>query len=114
MLHHTLGDGRFDEMTAMNAKVSVDQAILTSVDDNSGRSATSEIDRVIKSCIQRSRPVYITLPTDLIFAETSSAPLQTKMDILQIKQAVHGASGNDEEVSDMCILMVCLAPDLHC
>lgn len=88
MLHHTLGDGRFDEMTAMNEHVSVAQAILTSVDDIGGKTAAQEIDRVIQACIQRSRPVYITLPTDLILAETSSAPLERKMDVMSIKQAV--------------------------
>lgn len=98
MIHHTLGNGRFDEMTAMNAKVSVAQAILTSADDIDGKTAAQEIDRVLKLCIQLSRPVYITLPTDLIFAESSSAPLKQKMDVMSIKQAVLSES-QDQEVS---------------
>lgn len=76
----------------MNAHVSVAQAILTSVEDNNGRTAAQEIDRVLKLCISRSRPVYITMPTDLIFAETSSAPLKEKMDLETIKHTVKNES----------------------
>ena len=85
----------------MNAHVSVAQAILTSVEDNNGRTAAQEIDRVLKLCISRSRPVYITMPTDLIFAETSSEPLKQKMDLETIKHTVKNESQDHDQEVDL-------------
>jgi pyruvate decarboxylase len=41
--------------------------------------AAAEIDRVITACITHARPVYIMLPTDIVFAPISSAPLSTPL-----------------------------------
>lgn len=59
MLHHTLGDGKFNHFMNMAAPVSVAQARLTP------ENAAAEIDRVIRTILQQHRPGYIMLPSDV-------------------------------------------------
>ncbi|KAL4070052.1 thiamine diphosphate-binding protein [Scleroderma yunnanense] len=61
LLHHTLGDGRFDAYTKAAEQVTIAQASLMSKVH-----AAAEIDRVLTECITRARPVYLTMPTDLV------------------------------------------------
>ncbi|KAH7884985.1 thiamine diphosphate-binding protein [Phlebopus sp. FC_14] len=61
LLHHTLGDGRFDAYTKAAEQVTTSQANLMNK-----AHAAAEIDRVLTDCITRARPVYLTLPTDLV------------------------------------------------
>jgi TPP-dependent 2-oxoacid decarboxylase len=49
----------------------ISQAILA--DKNT---AAAEIDRVLTDCITRARPVYLTLPTNLVFEKISSERLK--------------------------------------
>ncbi|KAI5988997.1 thiamine diphosphate-binding protein [Pisolithus albus] len=61
LLHHTLGNGRFDAYTKAAQQVTLANAsLMTKV------SAPAEIDRVLHECITHSRPVYLTLPFDLV------------------------------------------------
>ncbi|KAJ7780574.1 pyruvate decarboxylase [Mycena maculata] len=75
MLHHTLGDGRqvilYDAYIKAAENFSISQAIIT--DKNT---AASEIDRVLTDCITRARPVYLTLPTNLVYEKISSERLK--------------------------------------
>ncbi|KAJ7288386.1 thiamine diphosphate-binding protein [Mycena rebaudengoi] len=71
MLHHTLGDGRFDAYLKASENFTISQASLF---DPS--TAAVEIDRVLTDCITRARPVYLTLPTDLVFHKISSERLK--------------------------------------
>ncbi|KAF7299075.1 Pyruvate decarboxylase [Mycena indigotica] len=71
MLHHTLGDGRYDAYIKAAENFSISQAILTSKEN-----AAAEIDRVLTDCITRARPVYLTLPTNLVYEKISSARLK--------------------------------------
>ncbi|KAJ7784633.1 pyruvate decarboxylase [Mycena metata] len=71
MLHHTLGDGRFDAYSKAAENFSISQSILS--DKNT---AAAEIDRVLTDCITRARPVYLTLPTNLVFEKISSERLK--------------------------------------
>ncbi|KAJ6619463.1 thiamine diphosphate-binding protein [Mycena sp. CBHHK59/15] len=71
LLHHTLGDGRYDAYIKASENFTISQAILT--DKNS---AAAEIDRVLTECITRARPVYLTLPTNLVFEKISSERLK--------------------------------------
>ncbi|KAF4590086.1 Pyruvate decarboxylase 1 [Pleurotus pulmonarius] len=71
MLHHTLGDGRFDAYEKAAEQFTISQAILK--DPNT---AAAEIDRVLTDCITSARPVYLTLPTDLVYTKISSAQLR--------------------------------------
>ncbi|PFH53957.1 hypothetical protein AMATHDRAFT_752 [Amanita thiersii Skay4041] len=71
MLHHTLGDGRYRAYSRAAKEFTYSQAHLMSTID-----AASEIDRVITDCITYARPVYLTLPTDMVWAEISSERLR--------------------------------------
>ncbi|KAK1221026.1 hypothetical protein PQX77_016176 [Marasmius sp. AFHP31] len=71
MLHHTLGDGRYDAYLKAAEQFTVTQAVLTTKDN-----AAQEIDRVLAECIIHARPVYLTLPTDLVYTKISSSRLK--------------------------------------
>ncbi|TFK73562.1 pyruvate decarboxylase THI3 [Pluteus cervinus] len=64
MLHHTLGDGRYLAYTRASEQFTVAQAALGNTD-----AAALEIDRVLLECITKARPVYLTLPADLVHSE---------------------------------------------
>ncbi|KAJ7209307.1 thiamine diphosphate-binding protein [Mycena pura] len=71
LLHHTLGDGRYDAYVKAAENVTISQGIIT---DKEGAAAT--IDRVLTDCMTRARPVYLTLPTNLVFEKISSERLR--------------------------------------
>nr|GAT60368.1 pyruvate decarboxylase [Mycena chlorophos] len=71
MLHHTLGDSRYDAYIKAAEQFTVAQGIITGKD-----SAAAEIDRVLTECITRARPVYLTLPTDIVYQKISSERLK--------------------------------------
>ncbi|KAJ7178207.1 thiamine diphosphate-binding protein [Mycena filopes] len=71
MLHHTLGDGRFDAYLKAAENITVSQGLVV---DKEAAAAT--IDRVLTDCITRARPVYLTLPTNLVFEKISSERLK--------------------------------------
>ncbi|MFA6457601.1 MAG: thiamine pyrophosphate-binding protein, partial [Bacteroidota bacterium] len=59
LLHHTLGD--YQIPLRMYEKITVASTHLIS-----GESAPAEIDRVLKACIHHQKPVYISLPSDVV------------------------------------------------
>ncbi len=65
LLHHTLGTGDFTMFAQMFEKITVAQAYLTA------ENATTEIDRVLHTCLLKKQPVYISLPTDVALAEVT-------------------------------------------
>ncbi len=84
MLHHTLGDGRsvFELAHRLNnikvtprynayIKAAEQFAIAQAILENKS-TAAAEIDRVLSECISHARPVYLTLPTDLVYEKVSS------------------------------------------
>ncbi|KLO14832.1 pyruvate decarboxylase [Schizopora paradoxa] len=75
MLHHTLGDGRFDAYEKAAAQFSIAQAHLLNKS-----TAAEEIDDLLVKCVTTGRPVYLTLPTDLSFAKIPAVKrLQTPL-----------------------------------
>ncbi|KAI0004613.1 pyruvate decarboxylase [Russula compacta] len=62
MLHHTLGDGRYDAYLKAAQQFTWSQGAIFETS-----SAASEIDRVLTDCITSARPVYLQLPTDRVF-----------------------------------------------
>jgi pyruvate decarboxylase len=70
LLHHTLGDGRFNEFETMSAQIAAHTAKLVRTEG-----AAELIDELIKVAIRECRPVYLTLPTDLVHAKIARAPL---------------------------------------
>lgn len=76
ILHHTLGTGDFNIFEEMHKKITCAMAILD-VPEN----ASSMIDNTIRQCLIQRRPVYISLPTDMVKRMISAVPLQTPLDL---------------------------------
>lgn len=72
MLHHTLGDGRFDAYYRAAEQVTISAASLESKD-----TAAAQIDRILTDCLVMARPVYLMLPTDLAYERIPSYRLKT-------------------------------------
>ncbi|OGT45215.1 MAG: hypothetical protein A3E83_08070 [Gammaproteobacteria bacterium RIFCSPHIGHO2_12_FULL_41_20] len=67
MVHHTLGDGRFNVFSDMYADITMAQTLL------SENNAAAEIDRVLTVCWLKKRPVYIALPSDISYCEIEAS-----------------------------------------
>jgi len=74
MLHHTLGDGRFDAYLRAAKQVTYSNGAVFDVN-----SAASEIDRVLTDCITSARPVYLMLPTDRVYNKIPRARLDVPL-----------------------------------
>jgi indolepyruvate decarboxylase len=59
LVHHSAADGDFDNMMICAQQFSVVQARLTP------QNAVAEVDRCLRACILRKRPVYLQLPSDV-------------------------------------------------
>lgn len=86
MLHHTLGDGRFDAYEKAAAQFTIAQAHPMTKE-----TIAAEIDRVLTTCITTARPVYLTLPTDLVYQKIPSGRLLTPL------QRIPPPNDTDEE-----------------
>ncbi|KAJ6552246.1 pyruvate decarboxylase [Mycena vulgaris] len=71
LLHHTLGDGRYDAYNKAAQNFTISQGIITDKD-----TAAAHIDRVLTECMTRARPGYLTLPTNLVFEKIPSERLK--------------------------------------
>ncbi|KAK0464686.1 thiamine diphosphate-binding protein [Desarmillaria tabescens] len=104
MLHHTLGDGRYDAYMKVAEQFSVAQAYLTNP-----ATAAVEIDNLLTECMTKARPVYLTLPTDIVYDKISSArlkiPLSVEAFVLdKIEELVKAADGNVVILLDACVV----------
>lgn len=59
IVHHTLGDGKFDHFSNMYREITVAQTNVKP------EHAAEEIDRVLRACWNEKRPVHINLPIDV-------------------------------------------------
>lgn len=59
LVHHTLGDGKFNHFSKMYREITIAQTNLTP------EHAVEEIDRVLRACWNEKRPVHINLPIDV-------------------------------------------------
>lgn len=59
LVHHSAGDGNFENMMICGQQFSVAQARITP------QNAVVETDRCLRACISRKRPVYLQLPSDV-------------------------------------------------
>ncbi|SNX85737.1 probable PDC1 - pyruvate decarboxylase, isozyme 1 [Melanopsichium pennsylvanicum] len=75
LLHHTLGDGRFNAFENMSKQISADSAIL-----KTKQGAGDAIDRILVSAIKSARPVYLALPTDLVHDTIPADALKKALD----------------------------------
>ncbi|KAI5842474.1 thiamine diphosphate-binding protein [Morchella snyderi] len=94
LLHHTLGNGDFRVFEKMSENISVTQTLL---DDHS--KAADEIDRVLSACWVKARPVYIGLPTDMVFKTVDASRLETPLDL--------SIPPNNEETEDAVVSEIC-------
>ncbi|KAE8152707.1 pyruvate decarboxylase [Aspergillus avenaceus] len=76
LLHHTLGNGDFNVFTRMSADISCTLGCL-----NQTHEVATLIDNAIRECWIRSRPVYISLPTDMVEKKIEGARLDTPLDL---------------------------------
>ncbi|RPB15317.1 pyruvate decarboxylase [Morchella conica CCBAS932] len=94
LLHHTLGNGDFRVFEKMSENISVTQTLL---DDHS--KAADEIDRVLSACWVKARPVYIGLPTNMVFKTVDASRLETPLDL--------SIPPNNEETEDAVVSEIC-------
>jgi pyruvate decarboxylase len=76
LLHHTLGNGDFTVFSKMAEQIAVAKAML-----NDPHDAATLIDHAIQECYIKSRPVYISLPTDMVQKKIEGARLKTPIDL---------------------------------
>lgn len=74
MLHHTLGNGKFDVYTKAAENVTIAQAMLMNKTQ-----AAAEIDRILTVCITNARPVYLTIPMDLTTEKIPAKRLKVEL-----------------------------------
>lgn len=76
LLHHTLGNGDFTVFANVNENLSCEVTKL-----NNPTEIATQIDHTLRQCWIRSRPVYLTLPTDMVSAKVEGARLRTPIDL---------------------------------
>ncbi|EEQ90019.1 pyruvate decarboxylase [Blastomyces dermatitidis ER-3] len=76
LLHHTLGDGNYQVFAEMSRHVSCAVAIL---DDPSN--AAAMVDNALRTCILKSRPIYISLPSNMVQAKVDGDRLKYPIDL---------------------------------
>ena len=76
LLHHTLGNGNFKVFSEMSRNISCAMALL-----NDPYEAAALIDNAIRECYIQSRPVYITLPTDMVQKKIEGERLKAPIDL---------------------------------
>jgi len=94
LLHHTLGDGRFDAFEEMSKKISIANAKLEDyIQDPVG--ATKILDRTLTIGFRQARPVYISLPTDMVNLPVPSKALETPLET--------NVADNEKEAEEACL-----------
>nr|GAT52511.1 pyruvate decarboxylase [Mycena chlorophos] len=115
LLHHTLGNGRYDAYIKAAENVTIAQGIILDAE-----SAAATIDHILTQCMKKARPAYLTLPTNLVYTKIPSDRLQIPLSHTQapndpeiekevlneIVQRVDRASANDSVVIlvDVCAI----------
>jgi indolepyruvate decarboxylase len=74
LLHHTAGDGDYDNTMECGRTFSVAFARITP------QNAVTEIDRCLRACVLEKRPVYLQFPSDIAYVK-----LETPIDPLKIE-----------------------------
>ncbi|KAI9834213.1 MAG: hypothetical protein M1819_003051 [Sarea resinae] len=74
LLHHTLGNGDFNVFANISNEISCNVAKL-----EDPATAATLIDHAISQCYLQSRPVYITLPTDMVTKKVEGQRLKTPL-----------------------------------
>jgi pyruvate decarboxylase len=93
LLHHTLGNGDFTVFSRMSKEISCAVSML-----NHQHEAAMLIDNAIRECILKSRPVYISLPSDMVQKKLDGDRLNTPLDLEY--------PPNDQEAEDYVVDVV--------
>lgn len=97
LLHHTLGDGRFDAFEEMSKKISIASARLGDFKGDA-LGVVAAIDRALTIGYKQARPVYISLPTDLVNMNVPSDSLDKKLELEEKKVDVEAAKACLHEI----------------
>jgi indolepyruvate decarboxylase len=73
ILHHTLGNGEFDQFMTMATSVVCAKTMLTP------ENCVNEVERIITAALEQHRPVYIAIPHDYVHREISPCIVPTDM-----------------------------------
>lgn len=76
LLHHTLGNGNFNVFADISREISCATAKLSDPYE-----IANQIDNALQQCWLQSRPVYITLPTDMVQKKIEGERLKTPIDL---------------------------------
>ncbi|KAF4637256.1 hypothetical protein G7Y89_g830 [Cudoniella acicularis] len=76
LLHHSLGDGKFNVFSGMYKRIS---CAIGEIHDP--YNAASVIDHTLRQCWLKSRPVYISLPTDMVQKKIEGEYLKVPIDL---------------------------------
>jgi pyruvate decarboxylase len=93
LLHHTLGNGDFTVFSRMSKEISCAVSML-----NNEHEAAVLIDNAIRECYLQSRPVYISLPSDIVQRKVDGDRLNTPLDLEY--------PPNDQEAEDYVVDVV--------
>lgn len=93
LLHHTLGNGDFTVFSRMSREISCAVSML-----NNQHEAAVLIDNAIRECYLKSRPVYISLPSDMVQRKIDGDRLNTPLDL--------EFAPNDQEAEDYVVDVV--------
>lgn len=74
LMHHTLNDGNYEHFTRMQSPVTVAQVDLVDA-----CTAAGLIDYALEQCLFFSRPVYISVPTDMVEARLRAPRLNVPL-----------------------------------
>ncbi|KAI9359957.1 pyruvate decarboxylase-like protein [Zopfochytrium polystomum] len=76
VLHHTFGDGNFNKFAEMAKSVTTLVHQIKSADD-----AAEKIDEAILQCYRTSRPVYVSIPMDVVDFKVDSSRLNVPLNL---------------------------------
>lgn len=102
LLHHTLGNGNFEVFKEMSRNISCAVAPL-----NDPHEAATLIDHAITECWLKSRPVYITLPTDMVQKKIEGVRLEEPLDLVVPENDVE----KEDYVVDLILRLLHAAKD---
>ncbi|KAL1743970.1 thiamine diphosphate-binding protein [Schizophyllum fasciatum] len=111
LLHHTLGDARYEAYARAYEQFTCCQKYLMNKE-----TAAAEIDHLLTEILVKARPGYMTLPTNLVFEKISAERLRTPLSGLpapndpqveshvidEIVKQVEAADGNVAVLVDAC------------
>lgn len=95
MVHHTLGDSNFGVYAEVASKFSCAQADLSCDDVDE---AMQRFDNALVQCVERSRPVYVNLPSDMISKEVPWNLLDQELKIIS---RLSGVEVEEKKVVDI-------------